>query len=118
MVEAIREMTTMNSNEREEVKDFADWLSREDYGDSEQLSRCWSRAVDLAATAMREKCVEKVKVMRDEWQKYEEHAREDPLRNHLFAKFQAAKEVVTALESLTLEAAANSVPSQGEGGGQ
>lgn len=56
------------------------------------------------ATRMRDKCVEKVKAMRDEWES--KRNREKPLskiRNRYDAGFCAANEIIAALESLTLD---------------
>lgn len=59
---------------------------------------------DHAATQMRTACVEKVKRLRDEWETKRNGL--EPLskmRNRYDAAFCAANEIITALESLTLD---------------
>lgn len=52
-------LSWINENQIGRSRSFNDWIGREDFGikSRNQLQRCWSDA----ATAMRDKCVEKMK---------------------------------------------------------
>lgn len=66
-----------------------------------------------AATRMRDLCVEKVRELR---QQYDAAEKSLPVANGFTDKANAADEIITALQSITLEVAANSVAEdEGEG---
>lgn len=59
---------------------------------------------NAAATRMREKCVEKVKQMRDDWYERMEQADEDSaVYMVMSSRSYGADKIITALESLTLD---------------
>lgn len=117
-------MTTMNSNEREdelvaEMSTVAANLVREWRSESEDdqelveeftvtLTHAHARAEANAATQMRDQCVAKVKTMKAEydskWQEVAHPEKGGAITSQSWQHYSnAANEIITALESLTLD---------------
>lgn len=89
------------TRERDDLRLVVDVATNDDPATS--LSKL-HKIQHVAATRIRDKCVEKVKAMRDEWESKRNGLEPfSKMRNRYDAAFCAANEIITALRSLTLD---------------